>query len=136
DPDRNLLIANTLHAADYARDVPRAEANEMKAAADAEAAKAKNNNVPKGMRMPHGSKHAYLQPQEGVPYAIYRSIFIAPLETLCQPPPYGRISVFDINTRKLGWSKPLGTIAHSGPFGMATHLPITMGVPTIGGSIA
>ena len=33
------------------------------------------------------------------------------------------------------WSKPLGTSRDSGPFGIATHLPLTVGTPAGGGSV-
>jgi membrane-bound PQQ-dependent dehydrogenase (glucose/quinate/shikimate family) len=132
DPDRKLLVGNTLYAADYTRLLPRAQA-------DAELAPpakdSKESAVPEGMRTAHGSQYAYLQPQFETPYGIWRSIFISPLEALCQRPPYARISVFDLNTRKLVWSKPLGTAEHLGPFGMESHIPIRIGAPGIGGSI-
>jgi membrane-bound PQQ-dependent dehydrogenase (glucose/quinate/shikimate family) len=135
DPDRQLLIVNTLHAAELGRLIPRAEADRLKAEAAARAASDKSG-VPKAMQSAHGGQYTYIQPQEGTPYAFQRAIFLSPLDALCQRPPYGRISVFDIRTRKLLWSHPLGTIEHSGPLGIQTHLPIRMGVPTIGGSMA
>jgi hypothetical protein len=49
----------------------------------------------------------------------------------CTQPPYGMISAVDLRTRRLLWSKPFGTAAGSGPFGLASHLPISMGVPNI-----
>ena len=33
------------------------------------------------------------------------------------------------------WSHPIGTGRDSGPFGIESHVPITMGVPMSGGSI-
>jgi len=135
DPDRGLLIVNTLHAAEVGRLIPRTEHERMKAEAAAAAADDKSG-VPKAMRAGHGGQYTYIQPQDGTPYAFERSIFLSPLDALCQKPPYARISVFDIKSRKLLWSKPFGTIEHSGPFGIETGLPIRMGVPTIGGSMA
>jgi membrane-bound PQQ-dependent dehydrogenase (glucose/quinate/shikimate family) len=132
DPDRKLLVANTLYAADYTRLLPRAEADALKAPP---AKGGKDSAVPESMRTSHGSQYAYLQPQEETPYAIWRSVFISPLDALCQRPPYARLSVFDLNTHKLVWSKPLGTAEHLGPFGMESHLPIRIGAPGIGGSI-
>jgi glucose dehydrogenase len=136
DPHRQLLIVNTLHAAEIGRLIPRAEADRLKAEAAAQASTDEKSGVPKAMQAGHGGQYTYIQPQDGTPYAFERSIFLSPLDALCQRPPYARISVFDIKTRKLLWSKPFGTIEHSGPFGLETHLPIRMGVPTIGGSMA
>ena len=136
DPDRQLLVVNTLYAAEIGRLIPRPEANRMKAEAAANAKAGEKSGVPKAMRGGHGGQYSYIQPQEGTPYAFERSIFLSPLDALCQRPPYARISVFDIRTRKLLWSKPFGTIEYTGPFGIPTHLPIRMGVPTIGGSMA
>jgi membrane-bound PQQ-dependent dehydrogenase (glucose/quinate/shikimate family) len=135
DPDRGLLIVNTLYAAEVGRLIPRAENDRMKAAA-ARADADDKSGVPKGMRSGHGGQYTFVQPQDGTPYAFERSIFLSPLDALCQKPPYARLHVFDIKTRKLLWSKPFGTIEHSGPFGIETGLPIRMGVPTIGGSMA
>ncbi len=135
DPDRGLLIVNTLYAAEIGRLIPRAENDRMKAAA-ARADADDKSGVPKGMRSGHGGQYTFVQPQDGTPYAFERSIFLSPLDALCQKPPYARLHVLDIKTRKLLWSKPFGTIEHSGPFGIETGLPIRMGVPTIGGSMA
>ena len=107
----------------------------MKAAA-ARADADDKSGVPKGMRSGRGGQYTFVQPQDGTPYAFERSIFLSPLDALCQKPPYARLHVFDIKTRKLLWSKPFGTIEHTGPFGIETGLPIRMGVPTIGGSMA
>ena len=41
----------------------------------------------------------------------------------------------DLKTRKLVWSNPLGTARDSGPWGIRSMLPLTMGLPNIGGSV-
>lgn len=74
--------------------------------------------------------------QAGTPYVFAQSTFMSPLGVPCQRPPYGTISAFDLKTRKLVWSKSLGTSAKSGPLGIPTLLPIRMGVPNMGGSIS
>jgi glucose dehydrogenase len=75
-------------------------------------------------------------PQEGTPYAFKSMPFVSPLFVPCQQPPYGTLSVFDIASRKLVWSKPLGTAAGSGPLGIASGVPLQMGAPNFGGSIS
>ena len=54
----------------------------------------------------------------------------------CQRPPFGTIHAFDLASRKQVWGKPFGTAAESGPFGIPVKLPIPMGVPNMGGSVA
>jgi quinoprotein glucose dehydrogenase len=46
------------------------------------------------------------------------------------------ISAVDLTTKRLVWSKPFGTGQDSGPLTLPSHLPFTMGVPNIGGSVA
>ena len=75
-------------------------------------------------------------PMAGTPYYLAQFPFLSPIFAPCQRPPYGTISVFDIATRKLLWSKPLGTAAGSGPLGLASHIPLRMGAPNFGGSLA
>jgi quinoprotein glucose dehydrogenase len=74
-------------------------------------------------------------PMKGTPYHLAQFPFLSPIFVPCQRPPFGTVSVFDIATRKLLWSKPLGTAAGSGPLGMASHIPLRMGVPNFGGSM-
>jgi len=104
---------------DIARLVPRAEI---------EKAKASNGGG-------HGAE-AFAFPQEGTPYAYDRHVFLSPINVPCLQPPFGRISVVDLKTGKLVWSKALGTAKRAGPLGMESLLPIRMGVPNLGGSVA
>jgi glucose dehydrogenase len=105
--------------ADIGRSIPRAEADRLAAAYGG------------------GSKaSAFAFPQKGAPFAMDRKVFLNPLGVPCQQPPYGRLSVFDLKTGRLVWSQPLGTAEHAGPLGLGLHLPIRMGVPNLGGSIA
>jgi quinoprotein glucose dehydrogenase len=73
--------------------------------------------------------------QGGVPYGADTKPFISPTGALCQQPPYGRIAAFDPVSGKVVWSRPLGTAASIGPYGMQSRLPFTIGTPTFGGSI-
>ncbi len=114
DLGRGIMVASSLHMAETGQMISHEEA-------------AKINLT--------GKKDTLLYPQEKVPYAFLRKVFLSPLGVPCQQPPYGRISAFDIGSRELLWSKPLGTAEHSGPFGLETRLPIPMGVPYKGGAI-
>jgi len=73
--------------------------------------------------------------QAGTPYAVRTQRFMSPLAVPCQKPPYGRIAVIDLQTRKFLWNKPLGTTNESGPFGMRMRLPLPMGVPQSAGTL-
>jgi glucose dehydrogenase len=119
DTARGLMVTNTLYMADIGRMIPRAEADRMMAAYG------------------EGSKAAaFAFPQKGTPFAMDRTVFLGPLGVPCQQPPYGRLSVFDLKAGKVVWSKPLGTAESAGPLGLELGLPIRMGVPNLGGSIA
>ena len=82
-----------------------------------------------------GGGHEGNAPQVGTPWGIEQGRFLSPLGIPCQEPPYGTISAIDLATRKVAWSTPLGTTEQTGPFGIATHLPIPIGMPTRGGPI-
>ena len=73
----------------------------------------------------------------GVPFAIdvnagWRMPFTG---LLCKQPPYGGIRAIDIATGKTLWDRPLGTARTNGPFGIPSHLPVTIGTPNNGGSV-
>ncbi|UWF47889.1 membrane-bound PQQ-dependent dehydrogenase, glucose/quinate/shikimate family [Pseudomonas sp. N3-W] len=82
-----------------------------------------------------GGGHEGNAPQAGTPWGIEMGRFLSPLGIPCQEPPYGTISAIDLATRKVAWSMPLGTTEQTGPFGIATHLPIPIGMPTRGGPV-
>ena len=114
DSQRGLLVVNSLHLANINRLVPR-----------------KPGEIAKG-----GFEGGVISfPQEGTPYGFKSYPFLSPLYAPCQKPPFGVISVFDIRTRKLVWSKPLGTAEGSGPFGLESHAPLRMGAPNFGGAL-
>lgn len=82
-----------------------------------------------------GGGHEGNAPQAGTPWGIEMGRFLSPLGIPCQEPPYGTISAIDLATRKIAWSTPLGTTEDTGPLGIATHLPMPIGMPTRGGPI-
>ncbi|ALM85146.1 membrane-bound PQQ-dependent dehydrogenase, glucose/quinate/shikimate family [Bordetella sp. N] len=73
----------------------------------------------------------------GTPYAINAKVrFMSPLEIPCQKPPFGTLTAVDLKTRKIAWQVPVGTVQDTGPFGVKMGLPIPIGMPTIGGTLA
>jgi quinoprotein glucose dehydrogenase len=121
DRERDIMIINTLRLAFYNILLPRAEADK------------------RGVKPITADKSEWtdnIRAQAGTPYAIKTDPFMSPLEVPCQQPPYGTISAVDMKTRKLLWHKPLGTARKSGPLGIPSMLPFTIGTPNLGGSIA
>jgi quinoprotein glucose dehydrogenase len=120
DTDRDILIGNSNRVAIRSELIPRKEA-------DALGIKPISSNV-------HGNVGG-TSAQAGTPYAIRITPFMSPLDVPCQQPPFGMLSAIDMKTRKLLWEQPFGTARDSGPFGMASMLPIRMGVPNTSGSM-
>jgi quinoprotein glucose dehydrogenase len=121
DLQRDIVIVNSSRLPLYAQLLTRARADAI------------------GLRPVTADYHglAGAAAQAGTPYAVTMNAgFLSPLGVPCTQPPYGVISAFSLHTRKVIWSKPFGTAADSGPFGIRSHLPFTMGVPNIGGSVA
>ena len=108
------LIVNDSRVAIVHRLVPRAEYDAMATA-----------------RGGHGGG----DPQRGTPWGFQQYRFLSPLGIPCQEPPYGTINAIDLATRQIVWSMPLGTAEETGPWGIATRLPIPIGMPTRGGPI-
>jgi glucose dehydrogenase len=71
----------------------------------------------------------------GTPYGARITGLMSPLNAPCNKPPYGKLSAVDMRTNKLLWSRPIGSARDTGPFGMASHLPIPMGMPMFSGSM-
>ncbi|WP_353474018.1 pyrroloquinoline quinone-dependent dehydrogenase [Salipiger sp. H15] len=122
DAGRGLLIASYNDFANLNRLVRRAEA-------DAE-----------GMRPlggPEGNTTSRGQPQVGAPYGVKTSAgWRSGLTELpCTQPPYGGITAIDLKTGQPVWDVPLGTARRSGPFGLPSLLPLTIGTPNNGGAV-
>jgi len=54
----------------------------------------------------------------------------------CINPPYASLTAVDLNTGKVIWSEPFGDARDNGPWGIKSMVPLTMGVPAIGGSVS
>jgi membrane-bound PQQ-dependent dehydrogenase (glucose/quinate/shikimate family) len=119
DPERRLLVVNWSRMANYTSIVGRKEADKM------------------GVKISmDGGAHVGIPvPQMGTPYALFTGAFLSPLDVPCTEPPFGKITVVDLDTHKILWEKPLGTGADSGPWAVRSHVPLPMGVPNTGGSI-
>jgi quinoprotein glucose dehydrogenase len=120
DPDRGLLIVNANRMGNYNRLITRAEADARGLA-------------PKTIHSKGEVGGAV--PQANTPFAAQVGPFLSPLGVPCTEPPFGLIAAIDLNTGKLVWKKPLGTIRDTGPLGIPAMLPIEMGVPNVGGSV-
>lgn len=116
DRDRNLMIVTSSRLPNFGKLIPRKKADEM------------------GV-VPGKGGDLGLYAQAGTPYAIDVTVFLSPLGAPCNEPPYGHISAVDLNTKKLVWTRTLGTARDSGPLGMKSYLPIPMGAPISGGSL-
>lgn len=75
-----------------------------------------------------------IRPQVAGPYAGVRiDILQSPLQVPCNTPPFGTMSAIDLHSKKMLWQVPMGTTQDLGPMGIKTHLPVPMGMPTLGG---
>jgi len=122
DTDRNILVLNYNHIAMYDQLIPREEAD-------------KRGMVPLGV--PGGkTSGGGSVPQAGSPYAVSISAWRNGFTGVpCTRPPFGGIMAIDLNTRQVLWNEPLGTARRNGPFGIASHLPVTVGTPNNGGPV-
>ncbi|CAN5392520.1 glucose/quinate/shikimate family membrane-bound PQQ-dependent dehydrogenase [soil metagenome] len=74
--------------------------------------------------------------QAGTPYAAVAAPFNSPLGVPCVAPPYGMMSAIDLKTNRLLWSRRLGLASNNRVAGLRISLPLSMGVPLSGGSLA
>ncbi len=109
DPARNLLLANTNRLAAIARLIPR---EDLQAAMDHR----------KDTETAWGGEFAR---QRGTPYAMHREWLVAPNGLPCNRPPWGALVAFDLNTGKLKWEAPLGSMGDGLPAGS-----VSLGGPT------
>lgn len=71
----------------------------------------------------------------GTPYGAERAMWLSPLGTPCFKPPFGSMTAIDLKTQAKLWSVPVGTIADAPVKGITPHVPIPIGMPTMGGPI-
>ena len=75
-------------------------------------------------------------PQLGTPFGAMRQRFLSQLGIPCQLPPFGTLSAISITSHKLVWQVPVGTVKDTGPLGIKMGLPIPIGMPTLGPTLA
>ena len=73
--------------------------------------------------------------QIGTPYSQRTVRFMSPLGIPCNQPPYGVLAAIDLETRQLLWERPIGSAKDSGPWGIKTMLPVSVGTPQTGGTV-
>lgn len=83
-----------------------------------------------------GDGHIGYAPQTGTPFGITTNYFLSRVGIPCNTPPFGTLTAIDLDTRKIVWQVPLGTVVDSGPLGIKTHLPIKIGLPSLGGPLS
>lgn len=95
------------------------------------------NSLVERAKVPQGASgiEMGLVPQEGTPYGAVRERFLSPLGIPCQKPPFGTLSAVDLTDGKLVWQVPVGTVQDTGPLGIKMHLPMAVGMPTLGPSL-
>ncbi|HIG39124.1 MAG: PQQ-binding-like beta-propeller repeat protein [bacterium] len=71
-----------------------------------------------------------LTAMRGTPYGMARRIFLSELGLPCTRPPWGKIAAVDLNSGKVLWNKPFGTIEDVAP---AIVPNFEWGVPNLGG---
>jgi len=124
DPVRGVIVANYNDMPNYNILVPREKADAMGWAPRDE------------VRGDQGGAEGAGDPQQGTPYAInVNAGWRMPTGLLCKQPPYGGIRAIELATGRMLWDRPFGTARANGPFGIPSHLPITIGTPNNGGSV-
>jgi len=118
DESTGLLIVNDIRMPQVVQLVPRAETDRRLAAKKAGAV-----------------DHTGLSAQAGTPFGSDKNMFMSPLGIPCARPPYGTLSAIDLKTRRLAWQVPMGTMQDTGPLGLKMHLPMPVGMPTMGGPV-
>jgi len=119
DVDHGIMVATWMRTADRVTVVTREEAVRRKF-------KLNPGTTPGGDAQ---------RPMLNTPYGAYGTPFLSPLGVPCTTPPWGFIGAVDLSTGKLIWSKPLGSARDTGPLGIPSMLPITIGTPLTGGSV-
>ena len=61
---------------------------------------------------------------------------MSPLGIPCQKPPFGTLTAIDMKTQQVVWQVPVGTVQDQGPMGIKMRMPMPVGLPTLGGTLA
>jgi membrane-bound PQQ-dependent dehydrogenase (glucose/quinate/shikimate family) len=145
DPDNGLLVAAPMMVATHVTLLTSEDRAARRAAELAEAAR--RGLPPPEEKNGHGAYSSEGDPRFDQSRVLYTSEvepFMSPwtipgthvsTQLPCTKPPYGALSVIDLNTGRMMWRRPLGSMKDSGPFGRATGLPFMVGAPLQGGSM-
>ncbi|WP_018896656.1 glucose/quinate/shikimate family membrane-bound PQQ-dependent dehydrogenase [Rhizobium sp. 2MFCol3.1] len=118
DPNSNYIFVNDMRLGLWIQ---------MKEAAPTKAVNSGGESVNTGMGV---------VPMKGTPYAVNKNRFLSALGIPCQAPPFGSLTAIDMKTQKIAWQVPVGTVEDTGPLGIKMGLPIPIGMPTLGGTLA
>ncbi|TCM20770.1 quinate dehydrogenase (quinone) [Novosphingobium sp. PhB165] len=120
DPTSNTIFANDMRLGLWVQMFPQTA--EQKGAA---------GNAGEAVNTGMGSV-----PLKGTPYSVIKDRFLSALGVPCQKPPFGTLTAIDMKTRQIKWQVPVGTVRDTGPMGIRMALPIPVGLPTLGGTLA
>ena len=127
DPQRQIIVANYNNMPNHNRLLPREELEAL-------------NVTPIGQPGAEdpGRPPDDLEPQEGSPFgtAVNAGWRMRFTRLLCTQPPYGGIRAIDLATGSTLWDRPFGEALENGPFGIPSKLPVLIGTPNNGGSVA
>ena len=125
NPQTGILFANWSHMPMYDQLVSRKEADKLKLFPI---------DVPE--YTPRHGITAGNASQAETPYgALVGPFWNTFTRMMCNAPPYGMITAIDLKAHKVLWQHPFGSARANGPWGIATHLPVTIGTPNNGGSL-
>jgi quinate dehydrogenase (quinone) len=74
-------------------------------------------------------------PMSLTPYGAERGMVMSFLGVPCTNPPFGTMGAIDMKTQKMLRHRSLGTPSEFDRLGIKTHLPIELGMPTLGGPV-
>ncbi|MBE9639810.1 membrane-bound PQQ-dependent dehydrogenase, glucose/quinate/shikimate family [Salipiger pacificus] len=118
DPDRGLMLINSERIPYQIYLIPRDDIADAKSVVDD-----RDHKTP-------------FMPQIGLPYGAKKQPWMGPLKMPCIAPPWGYVAALDLKSKDVLWRRPMGTAADSGPLGIKTGLPVTVGTPSNGGPLA
>lgn len=118
DPVNNLIFVNDMRLGLWVQMVPQK----------------KNDKLSDGGEAPNTGMGQV--PLGGTPYAVMKDRFMSPLGIPCQKPPFGTLTAIDMKTQQVVWQVPVGTVQDQGPKGIKMGMPIPVGLPTLGATMA